>query len=331
MRFAVVGLGIGEVHARVLAHMDQAELVGVCDIDPMLASRVAQDCGTQGFSGLESLLEYSKPEAVSLCTPPKTHLPLGKALAERGIHVLCEKPMAPTVADCLELTQACRDAKVTLMVAQKKRFAPAMQFLKEHVGRDFGAPVSLNYRFHPGQVPKGWFWAEDDGGGPILENAVHVFDTLRYLIGEVKSIQGLGGNYLNAKYAPQIDIGLGLLEFENGCIGGVQLGTASEWCIADEEFFLACKKAVARSRGGFDRPSELLYVYREDQQPQSYAVDYEGDSAHRDFIDEIGHFIECAKTGATPLVTGEDAAKSIACCLAMKQAVRTGKAVAPES
>ncbi len=327
MRYAVIGLGIGAVHARVVADLPDAELVGVCDIDAEKAAAVAASCGTTAYTNWGEMVAQARPEAVSLCTNPRTHLPVTEGLAGRGIHVLCEKPMAPTVAECDALTQACETAGVTLMIAQKKRFAPAIQFLHEHVGGDFGPPISLNYRYHPGQVPKDWFWQEDDGGGPILENAVHAFDTLRFVVGEIALIHGLGGNLLVRDRAPQIDIALGLLEFENGCLGAVELGTASEWCLADEELYIACEHAVVRSRGGFDRPAELLYAYRAKQEPTTFTVDYEGDSGARDFVAEITHFMECARTGAAPLIGGRDAARSIACCLALKQAVREGVTV----
>lgn len=324
MKLAVIGLGIGAVHARVMARMSDAQLVGVCDLDENKAQSIAAECGTVAFTDWTEMLDRARPEGVSLCTNPKSHLPLGRGLAERGVHVLCEKPMAPTVEECLALADACEQAGVVLVIAQKKRFAPATAFLKEHIGADFGRPLSLNYRFHPGQVPLEWFWQEDDGGGPILENAVHVFDTLRYLIGEVKTIRGVGGTLLDMSRAPQVEIALGLLEFANGCIGAVELGTASEWCIADEELFVACEHAVARWRGAFDCPSELLYVYRAQQEPRTLTVDYTGDQTYRDFEAEIRHLMDCVAGKATPLVSGRDAARSVACCLAMKRAVREG-------
>lgn len=327
MRFAVIGLGIGQVHAQLISKMPGLELVGVCDIDPERANKVAADCGTTAYTDWETMLDAARPEAVSICTNPKSHLPLGKALAERGIHVLCEKPMAPDVAQCLALAEACEQAGVVLMVAQKKRFAPAVAFLKQHVGADFGKALTLNYRYHLGQVPRDWFWQEDDGGGPLLENSIHCFDTLRYALGEIKTIRALGGNMLNPQREGQLDVALGLLEFENGAIGSVELGTASEWIIADEELFIACEKAVIRWRGGFDRPAEILWVNRQDQQPQTECVDYEGEQGSRDFVAEINHFVECIQGGKTPLITGRDAARSVACCLALKQAVRTGATV----
>ncbi len=327
MKFAVIGLGIGGVDAEVLHGMPQAELVGVCDLNLELASQVAEAAQTRAFGDWEQMVEETRPEAVCLCTNPKTHLPLGSALAQRGIHVLCEKPMAPTVEQCLALTEACEKAGVVLMVAQKKRFAPAVNFLREHLAGDFGRPFMLNYRYQPGQVPKDWFWREDDGGGPILENSVHCFDSLRFMVGEIKTVRGLGGNLFVKDRAPQVDIALGLLEFENGCIGSVELGTASEWCVADEDLFVGCEKAVARWHGGFDRPSELTYTYRAEQKPQTVTFDYSGEAGSADFVREISHFIDCIETGKQPLITGADAAKSIALCLAMKKAVREGVTV----
>ena len=327
MRFAVIGLGIGQVHARLINRLPGLELVGVCDLNSERAATLAAECETTAYTDWETLVAQARPDAVSICTNPKSHLPLGQALAARGIHVLCEKPMAPDVAQCLALTEACEQAGVVLMIAQKKRFAPAVSFLKEHVGADFGPALSLNYRYHLGQVPLNWFWQEDDGGGPLLENSIHCLDTLRYTIGEIKTIRGLGGNFFNPAREGQLDVALALLQFENGTIGSVELGTASEWCVADEEFFIGCEKAVVRWRGGFDRPSELLWVDRTAQQPQTLCFDYEGEQSSRDFVSEIGHFVDCIQTGKAPLIGGRDAAQSIACCLALKQAVRTGTVV----
>ena len=330
MRLAVIGLGIGKVHAQVISQLPELALVGVCDLRAEVAQEVGAQNGTQAFSDWREMVETAGPEAVCLCTNPKTHLPLGLELAQRGIHILCEKPMAPTVQQCLDLADGCAQAGVVLMIGQKKRFTPAFQFLKERVGGEFGRPLSLNYRYHLGQVPRDWFWEEEDGGGPILENSVHTFDALRYLIGEIKTIRGLGGNLLNPDRRPQLDVALGLLEFENGCIGAVELGTASEWTVADEELFIACEKAVVRSRGRFDRPSEIVCFDRAGTGPQTLEVDYSAGNDARDFIAEITHFVDCIRTGQTPLVTGRDAARSIACCLAMKRAVREGRVVVVE-
>jgi predicted dehydrogenase len=154
-----------------------------------------------------------------------------------------------------------------------------------------------------------------------------VFDTLRYLIGEVKSIRGLGGTMFNPDRAPQVDVALGLLEFENGCIGAVELGTASEWCVADEEFFVACDNAVVRWRGGFDRPSEIYYTLRDKQEPQTHSINYDGAAGDRDFEAEIRDLMSCIEKGGQPLASGWDAARSIAVCQAMKQAVREGGVV----
>lgn len=327
MKLAVIGLGIGRVHAQVISQLPDLQLVGVCDLVSDRVAETAAQTGAPGFTDWQEMLDTARPEGVILGTNPKTHLPLGLECARRGIHVLCEKPMAPTVAQCLALADGCEQAGVVLLIGQKKRFTPAFQFLKERIGGEFGRPLSLNYRYHLGQVPRDWFWEEDDGGGPILENSIHTLDALRYLIGEIRTIRGLGGNLLNPDRVGQVDVALGLLEFENGCIGAVELGTASEWCVADEDFFIACEQAVVRCRGGFDRPAEIQHVMRAGGEPQTFTVDYSAEQGVRDFVAEITHFVDCIQTGQAPLVPGRDAARSIACCLAMKRAVREGRTV----
>ena len=327
LRFGVVGLGIGQVHVNVLKSLPNAELRAVCDLNEAKANEVGAAAGVAAYTDFVQMIETEKLDAISLCTNPKSHLPIGAECARRGVHVLCEKPMGPNVQDCLDLAQACEDAGVVLLVAQKKRFAPAVAFLKAHVGGDFGRAISANYRFHLGQVGHNWFWQEDDGGGPLVENAVHTMDTLRWLLGDMKSIRGLGGNLFVKDRAPQIDIALGLIEFQSGAIAAVELGSASEWVIADEELFIGCEKAVVRSRGAFAAPSEILYVYRDEQQPRTEVIDYSGDNGHRDFVAEISHFIDCIENGTAPLVPGRDAAKSVAACLALKKAVREGTTV----
>ena len=327
LRFGVIGLGIGRVHVDVLNSLPNAELRAVCDLDKAKAKEIASAAGVKAYTDFVQMIEKEKLDAVSLCTNPKNHLPIGAECAKRGIHVLCEKPMGPSVEECLGLAQACEDAGVVLLVAQKKRFAPGVEFLKAHIGADFGAPISANYRFHLGQVGHNWFWQEDDGGGPLVENAVHAMDTLRWLLGDMKTIRGIGGNLFVKDRAPQIDIALGLIEFQSGAVAAVEVGAASEWAIADEELFIGCEKAVVRARGRFDQPSEILYVYRAEGKPRTKRIDYKGAKGSLDFVTEISHFIDCVENGTAPRVPGRDAAKSVAACLALKRAVREGKVV----
>src|SRR5437879_184743 len=96
----VVGVaGVGRAHlARVRQH-PRATLAGLADIAPEARERAAAEFETPGYGSLEELLERARPQAVVLCTPPLSHRPLTEIAAAAGVHVLCEKPMASTIAD----------------------------------------------------------------------------------------------------------------------------------------------------------------------------------------------------------------------------------------
>jgi UDP-N-acetylglucosamine 3-dehydrogenase len=186
IQVAVIGLGIGKTHADRYAKIAGAELVAVCDLDAGLAREVAEQHRCAAYRDPEEMLDEARVDAVSLCTPPRVHPRLVETIASRGGHILVEKPMASTVAGCQEMIESARKHSVTLMLGHKKRFAPPFVRLRELTTPDgmLGPirQVTLKY-MHPGMSPKDWFWSEDDGGGPILENHVHAADTLGFLVG----------------------------------------------------------------------------------------------------------------------------------------------------
>ena len=127
MKVAVIGLaGVGRAHVDRWAESPDAELVSVCDIVPQITDDLAPQYGIKGYTSTEEMLDTEDLTAISICTPPKVHLALTRAAAERGIHVLCEKPMASTVSDCQEMIDVCKSAGVVLQIGHKKRFIPPL-------------------------------------------------------------------------------------------------------------------------------------------------------------------------------------------------------------
>ena len=115
MKVAVIGLaGVGRAHVDRWTESPDAELVSVCDIVPQITDDCASQYGIKGYTSTEEMLDTEDLTAISICTPPKVHLALTRAAAERGIHVLCEKPMASTVSDCQEMIDVCKSAGVVL-------------------------------------------------------------------------------------------------------------------------------------------------------------------------------------------------------------------------
>ncbi|NQT51066.1 Gfo/Idh/MocA family oxidoreductase [bacterium] len=325
LRVAIVGLGIGKTHVQLFQDNPAAELVAVCDVNEAAAREQADKAGARAYTSYEQMLEEAPLDAVSLCTPPKLHAPMTEQAAARGLHVLCEKPMAPTLADCQRMIDACQAAGVTLMIALKKRFASHYGFVKDQCDGEAGTPLYACARFALGRVEHDWFWDDADGGGPILENSVHIVDILRYLMGNVVRVSAEGGNLFMKHRAPVADCAAVTLRFASGGIAALALGYGCEWSMAREEVLLATPKMVFELQGGFDRADQLRYTSREnpaDVQQRPAEQPYGGG-----FPEEIAHFIECATRGQAPRADGLAGREAVRICLAIKESIRTGKPV----
>lgn len=325
LKAAVVGLGVGRQHARVYAARQDLELVGVVDVIAEKAEAVGAEHGTRAFTSTEALYGATQVDLVSICTPPRWHWPQAQEALSHGAHVLCEKPMAPSVADCLAMVQAAREHGRTLMIAQKKRFHPTVAFLKAKFSAEFGQPRYAAHRYNLGRVPYDWFWDEQDGGGPLLENAIHAFDLHRYFLGEPKRVFAAGGNLFEPRRAPVPDTAAIVIEFKSGAVSTLGCGMASEWGFAEEEIAVSTPTACAVARGGFDDPRHLRWILRE-RPGEVHEETFEADT----FELEIDHFVQCLCDGTTPLTDGADCANSIRLALAAKESLRRREPVCPE-
>ena len=327
MRIAVVGVGgVGRVHVlKLLNNVEGGELACVCDIVPEIAQAAGEKAEVKAYTSTEEMLEKEKPDGVILGTPPKSHYSLTKMAAERGIHVLAEKPMASTVEDCQKMIDVCKDNKVTLVIGHKKRFVPVMERLKELTEGEFGPIKYMLHRYpHPGMSGDDWFWREDDGGGPILENAVHAADMLGFLMGDVDTIYAEGDAFFAPpERSPQIDCAVYTVRFKSGAIASVGAGMVSMRGFAFEDYYVANKKGVAMVSGPFDAADTIKYALRSDSE-NLHEESYPGSDAFRA---EIEHFIECSKTGAEPRSSGETGKKAVAICRAAKKSAEIGEPV----
>ena len=325
MRVAVIGLaGVGRAHVDRWAENPNAELVSVCDINRQIADEFASEYEVKGYTSTEEMLDTEDLTAISICTPPKVHLALTRLAAAGGIHVLCEKPMASTVSDCQEMINVCRSAGVVLQIGHKKRFIPPLLRLKELTEGDFGPIQYMVHRYpHPGMSNKDWFWAEDDGGGPILENAVHAADILGFLMGDVERVYAEGGTFFAPHRKPQIDCAMFPLRFKSGAIGVVNAGMVSMGSFSFEDFYVANANGVAEVIGRFDSAETLRYSFRDD----SETLEEENYPNFDSFRAEIEHFIECIQTGSEPRASGEAGMKAVAICRAVKRSAEIGEPV----
>lgn len=324
VKSAVVGLGwVGRKHLETYTKLSNVQTVGVCDSNESLAREVAEEAGVPFWTDARKLLDEARPDVVSLCTPPASHLPNTEDCAGRGIHTLVEKPMASTVEQCDRMIEVCSKAGTTLMIAHKKRFLPVVQRLKELTQSELGEIKFCIYRYpHGGLSQKDWFWDEDDGGGPILENACHATDLLRYLIGDVVRVYAEGANLYAKERAPQIDGATFTLKFRNGAIACAGAGMISMPGFSDEYFFGTTELGALEMWGSFDSPTYLRYALR--SKPDHPALLQASDDA---FELEIEHFLQCCADGRDPVTNGEEGREAVRICRAIKESASTAKPI----
>ena len=196
VRFAIVGCGrISANHFAALAqHADNAEIVAVCDTDPVALQRAVVQTGATGYAHLDLLLENSKADVVVLATPSGLHARQAIQIAKAGRHVLSEKPMATKFEDGQAMVRACRDARVKLFVVKQNRLNGTVQLLRRAIaqqrfGRIFLVTVNVFWTRPQSYYDAArWRGRWDLDGGAFMNQASHYVDLLDWLVGPVDSV-----------------------------------------------------------------------------------------------------------------------------------------------
>jgi UDP-N-acetyl-2-amino-2-deoxyglucuronate dehydrogenase len=227
-RVAVIGCGrIARNHFDAIAKVDGLELVGVCDIVPERASEAGERHGVPHFAGAEEMLRGVECDVVTVATPSGLHPAHGIIAARAGKHVVCEKPMAITLAAADELVHACDDAGVQLFVVKQNRLNPSIQLLKRAVDRGrFGRIYFANSTVfwarpqeYYDQAPWRGTWEFD--GGAFMNQASHYVDLIQWLVGPVESLVAQTATL--ARRIEAEDTGAAVLRFRSGTIGVIQV------------------------------------------------------------------------------------------------------------
>ena len=207
MRVGVIGVGsLGQHHARLYAGLPGARLVAVVDRDGDRARLVGERHGVPGFADLTALPDDL--EAVSVAVPTVEHAAVTEACLARGLSVLVEKPMAPSVAEAESMVAAAARAGRLLLVGHTERFNPAFRAVASRL-RD---PRFIEaHRL-------GVFTARSTDIDVVLDLMIHDLDLVLSLVrGEVAAVDSVGVNALTDK----VDIANARLRFENGAVANL--------------------------------------------------------------------------------------------------------------
>lgn len=170
-------------YASSVTQIEGASISCIWDEDEERGRTMAQRFGTRYEPSLNEFVSGDM-SGVVVTTPNAGHKAVTLAAAAAGKHVLCEKPIATTVSDARAMIDACEKAGVILCTAFPCRFSPAMDRLREIVGRGSLGEIVAIAGTNRGSFPGGWFVELDkSGGGAVIDHTVHVVDLMRWLLG----------------------------------------------------------------------------------------------------------------------------------------------------
>jgi len=338
LRVGLIGAGfMGRQHAEYIVRNPDCVLAGIAD--PFTAA-VADELGVPSFIDHRELLAQPGLDAVVIANPNNLHVDTAIDCVDAGVAALLEKPVSPDYSEVLRLMAAVEASAVPVLVGQHRRHHPSITVARNMVqGGELGRLIAVNGMW-AARKEDAYFdeeWHRSNGAGVMLINLVHDLDLLRYICGEIVTVQAALSH--EARGLEVEDTVSMVVRFENGALGSFIASDAAAspwgWDQSTEDFnsfpFLPDNAAyfLAGSAGSLAVPNLAHYFYSGSEanwhHPLSrrYVEKGTGDSYTR----QMAHFVEVVRGEANPIVSVPDAAQTLALVEAAREAGESGGTV----
>ena len=313
LRIGIIGLG----QIAVRAHLPGYSKTGNCQVTALYSSReaYAKQVATQYgvphiYKDWRRLLESDQVDAVSICTPNFTHMPIALKAFQEGKHVMLEKPMALNPSEGQKIIQAAKKSGRTLMIHHNMRFDPAVRsaeklIRKKIIGDIFAFKCSLTHLGPQAWSPKAkWFFnKKETGGGALMDLGPHVFDSLRFLLNDDALLAGAVAAQGAGTSSKQGEIHCNcLLKFKKGAVGSVTVGWA-DTVYQNRFYFYGTKGSLYLNLAKGD---PITVEYR--SEPGKVFPPLAKDSFYPSIYE---HFVHCVQHHKIPWVSGEEGLKTL--------------------
>jgi predicted dehydrogenase len=332
LKAILVGAGyFAGFQADAWARISGVELAAIVDSVPDKAHQFAERFSVpRWYESIDAAIEQERPDFIDVATRPESHLPLTRIAARHGVHVICQKPMAPSWEECVAMVDVCDEARIRLLIHENWRWQPWYREIKRVLAAgQVGTPFQISF-----------FWRTGDGRGSqpyavqpyfrqmprllVYETLVHLLDTYRFLLGEIESLA-----CQLARINPDIageDHALIQLKFASGPLGLIDANRISGPVPAD----VAMGTLVIEGDRASLRlsPDGRLWIteHGRSEQPLSFqppTTGYKGDSV---FATQQ-HLVHALRTGQPSESDGRDYLKTVAATLACYDSAQSGRAV----
>lgn len=197
VRFAIIGTGrIATAYASAFRDTSTAEVVAVSDVNRTAATEMAAELGCEAFDSHLEMCESVDIDAAIICSPPNTHRDIALDLVDRGVHVLCEKPLSIDSRSAREMLDAADRRGTLLTMASKFRFSEDVIRARALISSGILGDIVLFENTFAARVDMSGRWNSQryiSGGGVLIDNGTHSVDITRYLFGAIADLHVVEG------------------------------------------------------------------------------------------------------------------------------------------
>ena len=342
LRIAVAGAGyIGKAHIAVVQRSEHCTLGAIVDPAPAAAALAAK-AGVPHYTRLQDLLAADKPDGVILATPNQLHVEHALLCIDAGLAMLLEKPIAPTVAEALQLIDAADKVKARLLIGHHRAHSPIMAKAREVVTSGVLGPLVAVTGSATFYKPDHYFadapWRRESGAGPILLNLIHEVHNLRMLCGEITAVQAFA-SHATRGFAVEDTVSINL-RFASGALGSFMLSdtaaSARSWeqtaqenkayaSYDDEDCYV-----ISGTSGSLSVPTMRIKTYARPEDRSWWKPFETGvvDMVRDDPLKlQLAHFCAVVRGQAQPLVSARDALANLRVTQAIAAAAASGTTI----
>lgn len=339
--FGIVGTGaIAGIHAQAIGAIKNAKLLGAYSLTKTKVTEFAGQYNCTAYDSLDELLQREDLDIVCICTPSGAHLePTLKAIAA-GKHCLIEKPIEVTLEKTDQIIAAAKEKNVQVAVVFPTRFYPGSQHLKQAIDSGRFERLALASAYVKWSRTDEYYQSNPwrgtwklDGGGALMNQAIHSVDMLQWCMGPVESVMALSGNVKHQSIEVE-DTLVALLKFANGAMGTIEcstavypgaykkleiMGTAGTAVMEDNDIIqwefkqsreddlqLSAGTSAHQSKGGVADPKAISYAGHQKQ---------------------LENLIDAIYNQGELLIDAEEGRKSVEIVLAIYKSAQTGQLV----
>ncbi len=324
-----------EAHLKNLLRLPECNVMSISSrsAESRAAAKELVGDQLQCFENWRDVLKLDALDAVIVALTNDQHHEAAMAAFAAGKHVLCEKPLGLTIAECDDIIAAAKSAGKVLQVGHEMRHQGLYQKMKSMVeAGDVGDARIMWCREYRGPMRPGWRSSEKLTGGMLLEKNCHHFDLFNWIFNaKPLRVSAFGGTDVLTD-RELLDNAQVLVEYEGGRRAVLEIclfaPTGGD-----------CEIGIVGSGGRIDTRNQAIFLEHHRFDPQEYTsrqvADPDDEAGFKDAsgrVDrgikaELAHFLECCQTGATPLNDGESARLNIAVCLAAQESIRSGQVI----